>query len=150
MKTVKNKIKKEENFGVAVIVLHPENNKILLGERQNSYGAGFHGLPGGRVNFDEPLEKAAIRELLEETNLNSNRFSYLGVIREQQEGYTFIHFGYIVKNFSGNLQNMEPEKCKGWNWFELKNLPAKILPGHKALIDIFTNSETESIRDIFP
>jgi hypothetical protein len=27
---------------------------------------------------------------------------------------------------SGELQNLEPDKCEGWDWYDLNNLPSPL------------------------
>lgn len=139
----------QEKIGVCVVVLDKDKNKILLGKRLNGYKIGFYGLPGGRLILTEKLIDCAKRELIEETELSSDSLGYLGVIRELQEGYNFIHFAYLCTAYSSIPKNTEPDKCEGWEWFSFDEIPEKILPGHKAAIDLFLNSDLPSIRDIF-
>jgi len=135
-----------ENFGVCIITLNNEG-KVLLGERKNSYKAGFFGMPGGRVEREEPLIDACKREMMEETGLVIDDIRFVGVVREKQEGYTFIHFGFTVEGISQTPQNIEPDKCLGWEWMDIDNLPEKILPGHKGIIDMYRKNS--HLVDIF-
>jgi 8-oxo-dGTP diphosphatase len=135
-----------EKIGVVVIVIDKEK-KLLLGKRKNAYKAGMYGLPGGRMELKESLYDSAKRELKEETNLNSNKLTYIGVIRELQEISTFIHFAFVCTDYHGGPENAEPEKCEGWEWFSPDEIPADILPGHLAAIEIFKDQETP-LREI--
>lgn len=135
-----------EHLGVCVVVLNI-HNQILLGERVNSFGAGTFGLPGGRIHIDEPLIKAVARELAEETGIRSDSFEFVGVVRDNQETYNFIHFGYVIKGVTQVPLNLEPDKCKGWNWYSLKELPDNILRGHKTVIDMYLNKDS-SLSDL--
>jgi ADP-ribose pyrophosphatase YjhB (NUDIX family) len=45
------------------------DGKVLLVRRARSPGRGFYSLPGGRVEFGEPLHTALHREVSEETGL---------------------------------------------------------------------------------
>lgn len=137
-----------EHIGVCVIVLDNEKNKVLLGKRLNNYKAGMFGLPGGRVELNESLEECGKRELVEETSLKGNNLQYVGVIRELQQGYNFIHFVFSCDEYDGSPTNVEPEKCEGWKWYPLDNLPENILPGHKAALDIYLNHD--SIKQLLP
>lgn len=122
---------------MCIIVLDKNEKQVLLGKRLNSYKAGMLGLPGGRIELEEPLEDCGKRELLEETSLKGKSLQYVGVIRELQKGYNFIHFVFTCSQYDGFPTNVEPEKCEGWNWHPLDNLPDNILPGHKAALDIY-------------
>ncbi|MCD8507478.1 NUDIX domain-containing protein [Candidatus Woesebacteria bacterium] len=119
----------QENIGCAVIV-QDRDGKVLLGKRKNAYRSGMYGLPGGRIDRDEKAIAAAKRELLEETGLKAKSLEYVGVIKEWQDSYNFIHFMYLCNDWEGNVQLVEPEKCESWEWFDLDNLPEDVLPGH--------------------
>ncbi len=136
-----------ENIGTPIIVLN-EENKLLLGKRINAYKSGFYGMPGGRAKVGEKLLDAVKRELIEETGLQANSTELVGVVRENQGSYSFVHFGFIIKEATGNLENKEPHKCEGWDWYSLDNLPKEILPGHKAIIEMYLDQSSPRFRDI--
>lgn len=137
----------DQTQGTCVIVLDPGKKKVLLGKRMNAFRSGFYGMPGGRMDPEEWAEDCAKRELLEEMGLKAKVMDFVGVIREKVENYTFIHFAFICSDFSGQPQNMEPDKCVGWEWFPLGQLPEPLLPSHKAAIDIYLNP-ARTLRDI--
>jgi 8-oxo-dGTP diphosphatase len=124
---------KREHIGVGIVVLSEDKKRIILGERMNSFKAGWLGMPGGRIEGDEAVIEAAKRELLEEAGVTAQEIS--------QETYSFIHFGFVVSDLSGEVTNMEPDKCKGWQWYSLDSLPEKILPGHRGIIELYKNKE---------
>ena len=57
-----------------------KNESILLVKRKNPPNQYQWALPGGKVNFSEPLKKAVAREILEETGI---------AIQVQEPIYTF-------------------------------------------------------------
>jgi 8-oxo-dGTP diphosphatase len=120
--------------------------QVLLGKRKNAYRSGFYGLPGGRIDHDEKAIDASQRELLEETGLKAKKTRYVGVVKEWQDSYNFIHFIYECSKWEGNVELMEPEKCESWEWFDLDELPKDVLPGHLQAIKLFENDEC--IKDI--
>lgn len=128
-----------ERIGVCIIVLDKEN-RVLLGKRINSYKSGMLGMPGGRLEFDEPLEECGKRELLEETSLHAKNLHYVGVVRELQEGYNYIHFVFSCREYTGFPQTIEPEKCEGWEWYPLDSLPDNVVPGHRAALELYLTS----------
>ena len=123
-----------KNLGVAVILLR--NNKVLLAKRKHAYGEGLYGLPGGRVNDKETLEQCLIRESREELGIVPTVFNSMGIVKEWQQNSFFLHFIFVCKKWTGEISNLEPEKSENWQWYPLGNLPANILPGHKAGLGI--------------
>lgn len=141
----------EENVGVTVIICNPQG-EILLGKRKNAYKSGYFGTPGGHVELTESVTDACKREVMEETGIaiTTNHLEYVGVVRElQDEGpNTFIHFGFVIRNFTGEVINKEPHKCEGWKYFAPEALPENILPGHKAVIAMYFHPDGVNMRDI--
>jgi mutator protein MutT len=56
---------------VATIAAVFKEGHVLLVRRANPPDAGTWGFPGGKVELGEPLEKAALRELFEETGIGA-------------------------------------------------------------------------------
>ena len=138
---------KSINIGVCIII-QDDKGQVLLGKRKASYQSGSYGLPGGRINYAEPLAQAVLRELQEETNLIGYEVNYLGVIRETQEKQEFIHFVFNCPDYDGQPENKEPDKCEGWDWYQTDDLPKPMLPGHELAIDLLTNPHSQfNLRD---
>ena len=133
------------NIGTCVVVLN-DLDQVLVGKRKNAYKSGLYGLPGGRVGKGEKLTEAASRELKEETNFKALQLEYLGVVRETQERYDFIHFAFYCREYDGELKNMEPEKCKGWEWSDLDNLPDGMLRAHRTAVDFVKDLRDSTIK----
>lgn len=137
----------DQPIGTCIIVLNKDQTKLLLGKRKNAFRAGWYGTPGGRINPGEPTQKSAIRELEEETGVKVDKLRYLGIAKEFQDGFDFIHFGFVCEQHKGEIKNQEPEKCEGWEWFGLNHLPKKILTGHKVLIDMYRQQNPINLVD---
>ncbi len=125
-------------FTTAVDVFVVKDGKILLGKRQNTFGAGFWGLPGGHLEKSETVVQAALRELKEETGLVAASAEFVVVFNNNNREEPYIHFGMLATGVSGEPKLMEPEKFSEWEWFDLKDLPNKdILWVHAPLIKAF-------------
>jgi len=123
-------------FGTCAILLNPES-KVLLGKRKNSYKAGYFGLPGGRVELNEPIRTAIHREVLEETGIAIENLKYVGVVRENQGETDFIHFVFVATEVTQVPQVCEPDKCEGWQWQDLASINEEVLAGHRTAIELY-------------
>lgn len=112
-------------IGVGVIILNSDGN-ILVGRRKGSF-AQKYSIPGGGIDMGETFENTAIREIKEETNLDIVDPKVIAVTNNletyREEGKHYISIVLLAKNFSGELKNMEPEKCEDWAWVDPNNLP---------------------------
>ncbi len=66
------------NLGVGGIVLNHDHSKVLVIKEKMEGFNKIWKFPGGLVDEDETLEKAAIREVKEETNIDANMVGVLG------------------------------------------------------------------------
>ena len=110
--------------GVAVV----REGKLLLIKRRRNPEAGCWGLPGGKVDWMEPADFAAARELLEETGLESGPLSLLGAadqIDRAAKDHWFAPF-YLAQDSIGEPVLLEPSKHEALGWFELGELPSPL------------------------
>lgn len=94
-------------IGVGAVVFR--RNRILLVKRNQPPGEGLWAIPGGRLELGETLQKAAEREVREETGV---------IIRARNPVYTFdiverddqgrIRFHYVIVDLLADYINGEP------------------------------------------
>ena len=121
-------------IGVNAIVVR--DNKIVLGIRKGAYGDGSWGLPGGHLEFNENMEKAVARELFEETGMTADSFTFSNVFNNVGDKH-YLQIGFIANNPQGEPILKEPNRCYGWQWFSLDNLPENIVGPHIPQIDAY-------------
>lgn len=120
-------VKIRPKVGVGVYVI--KEGKILLGKRKNSHGEGDWAVPGGHLEFGESIEACAARELAEETGLKATSIETGLWSNDVIDGNKhYITFFAVVKDFEGEPQLLEPDKCEGWQWFSLGALPPHLFP----------------------
>lgn len=119
--------------GVAIWRYKYDTFEVLLGKRKGSHGAGEYSFPGGKMDGKERPEHAAIRETREEIGC------YIECIKPvtywSHETYPELPYSFVTLYFSAQLmegeivQNMEPEKCEGWDWYSWRDLPSPLFAG---------------------
>lgn len=109
--------------GIGVIII--KDNQILLGKRQNAHGAGYWAPPGGHLEFGESFEECAKREVLEETGLYIKNVIQGPITNDifLGENKHYITIFMIAQYTQGEPQLLEPDKCEGWYWCDINNLP---------------------------
>ena len=117
---------KKPGVGVGILVI--EDGKILLGKRKGSHGSSMWGPPGGHLEFGETVEECVQRELFEETSLVATSLSLGGwtedfFYSDHAISKHYISLFAVVHTYEGNVQLMEPDKCSGWYWISLRDLP---------------------------
>lgn len=123
-------------IGVGVFV--ERDGKFLFGKRKGSYGEGTWSLPGGHLEWMETPKDSCRREALEETGLkiyNLEKVTFENVFFSEDHHYVTLF--YHTKDFVGYLENKEPEKCEGWEWFSLDEVPDPLFGGLKNAIETF-------------
>mmetsp|Transcript_28410 Transcript_28410/g.40103 ORF Transcript_28410/g.40103 Transcript_28410/m.40103 type:complete len:132 (+) Transcript_28410:74-469(+) len=110
---------------VSVVALMKDPNdpkKVLSGIRIPS---GFICNPGGKVEEGESLVDAVHREISEEVGVKIKDPRYLCNIHTK-DGWT-VHF-FLTTEWEGEIQNMEPDKNKGWFFADREEMYNKANP----------------------
>ncbi|EXB65566.1 Nudix hydrolase 1 [Morus notabilis] len=113
--------------GVAVFLLRGKT--VLLGKRRSSIGDSTFALPGGHLEFGESFENCAAREVKEETGLVIEKMEVLTVTNNvfleepKPSHYVVIFIRAVLRDSDQVPQNLEPNKCDGWDWYDWNNLP---------------------------
>jgi 8-oxo-dGTP diphosphatase len=109
--------------GVGVIVVR--DALVLVGLRRGAHGDGTWALPGGHLEFGEPLAACAARELAEETGLVATAFArgpYVETVFPEYGRHDVTLFA-IAHDPLGDPVLREPAKCAGWAWHRWDALP---------------------------
>lgn len=127
---------------VAVAVFILKERKLMMGRRRNCVGNSYFSVPSGHLEFGESFEECAAREVKEETGLEIVKTEVLRVTncifsdKEKLEHYVVVFVRSFLADPNAITQNIEPEKCDGWGWYDFDSLPKPLLgPLVKALQD---------------
>jgi len=94
----------ENPIPATCLVVVDNRNRVLLVKRSVEPKKGFWCLPGGFMELGETPEKAALRELKEESGLSGQIDMLLGVSSNSSAQYhTVLMVGFLVKSYTGTL-----------------------------------------------
>lgn len=87
---------------VAVAIITDEQRRILITQRPfHVPHGGCWEFPGGKLEHNESMEAALIREIKEEVNLDIQQYQYLGEIVHQYTDKTVQLIVFHVSQFAG-------------------------------------------------
>ncbi len=135
-------MKKYTGKTATAIIPFPEN-KILLIKRNTIPFKGYWGLPGGRMDPGETVEKTIVREVKEETDLDVEVVGKIGEYIEKgvkdDVEYEYYPTCFLVKRVGGEIKRQESE-IQDIRLFSLKELPMPLGFEHDKMInDYLTN-----------
>lgn len=100
---------------VAVVVLITRDEEVLLVQRANDPGRGKWALPAGFVDPDEDPRAAAIREAGEETGLEVEITSLIGLFhRPDEDGLADLVIAYSALPVGGSLRAGDDASAACW------------------------------------
>lgn len=135
-------------------------DKILLIKRKKGDFIGLLALPGGKVEKNEHLSQAAVREILEESGINSEFKRHLGFVSE-----LLIEDNNVMEHFMLHICELEPKttlisndgegKLEWFNLSDLEKMKDKIIPSDYHIIEKivlkrekeYYNSVLEKVED---
>jgi len=112
-----------------------QEKKILLIRRKNEPYQGKWALPGGFVEYGEKTEDAVIRELLEETGLQTTVKGLVGVYSDPKRdprGHT-ITVAYRIERIGGELNS--GDDAADAKYFNLESLPDLAFDHAQIIVD---------------
>ena len=119
-----------------VFGLDEKELKIILIQRDIEPYAGRWALPGGFVHIDESLEKAAMRELKEETGIEKvfleQLYTFGDVHRDPRERVVAVAYYALVKLSDHNIK--ATTDARNAAWFSVDDIP-KLPFDHNRIIE---------------
>src|SRR5215510_9984109 len=130
--------------GLAVIVAVIDNEKILLTKREDFE---VWCLPGGGVEEGESVAEAGVREVKEETGLDVELTSLVGVYSRVGGMWDDVHAVlFRAKPIGGELR-LQPGETVEVAYFQFDDLPEEILFGHpQRIADAIANVQGVAMK----
>lgn len=93
---------------VAVGVILDAANRILITRRHDeAHQGGLWEFPGGKVEPEESVERALVRELREELGIEAGDMASLVVVQHDYGDKSVLLDVHTVRNFSGDARGLE-------------------------------------------
>ncbi len=116
------------------VVIHDGEGRILLIQRGKEPGKGLWAVPGGKVEWGEPLRSTAAREALEETGLVVDVGEVAWVGEAISSGYHIVLIDFHATVLGGNLKPASDAAEARWvTMEEARNLP--LTPSMVTMLD---------------
>ncbi|WP_282942056.1 NUDIX domain-containing protein [Paenibacillus sp. RC67] len=115
----------------SVHILFYRNEEVLLLKRQNTgFMDGKWSVVAGRMDGNEEVVSAAIREAKEEAgvDIDPSEIKVVGVMHRKNTSSEWVDFYLLVNTWRGTITNVEPHKCEELRWFSLRELPNNMIP----------------------
>ncbi|MFH0875818.1 MAG: NUDIX domain-containing protein [archaeon] len=112
-----------------------EKNEVLIVTRSDGKGKGLLSLPGGKVEKNEAIEEALMREVNEETNLEITDYAYFGNVKYNND-FPIIELFICHAKGDIKLDNIELSSCQ---YLEAGKMP----------LEKFYTPDTKIVSDLF-
>lgn len=127
--------------GVGVMVM--KGDKVLMGLRKGSHGAGQYAWPGGHLEYMESFTHCAQREVREETGVEIENVRFLRLLNlKDYAPKHYVDIALIADWKSGEPQVLEPHKCAGWDWYDIDELPQPLFSTIVTYIEAYRTGKT--------
>eukprot|EP00891_Asterochloris_glomerata_P009779 jgi/Astpho2/9779/Aster-x1606 len=85
-------------------------------------------MESGHLEFSESFEQCAEREVLEETGLHLGKPSFAAIMNSVFSATSHFVTIFMRKDVEedAEAQNMEPDKCAGWQWVPFRAIPEPV------------------------
>ena len=129
-------------YAAAYLVLIKDGKVLLLRRFNTGYQDGNYSLVAGHLDGGETTKQCIIREASEEVgiNISPEDLEVVHVMHRIAPNREYFDIYLRVEKWTGEITNMEPDKCDELKWYDMDGLPNNILPAVKlALEDINKN-----------
>jgi mutator protein MutT len=138
--------KKFSGKTAAAIIEFPDN-KILLIKRATKVFRGFWALPGGRVEPQETVSEAVVREVREETGLEVEIVKKLGEYHESgvnnEIEYDYYPTCFLVKVIKGKIKRQK-EEIDQIRLFDLDKIPKRLAFKHQDMLEDYKKWKSQN------
>lgn len=125
-----------------------KNNQILLSRRNDTQYKGVYSLVCGHVEKGEDIIDAMLREAKEEIGITLDRTDtkVIAAVHRPAANYKneiidIIDFFVLAHEYSGEINNLEPDKTQEVVFCEIEKIPTNCTRQVKKALELFKTSE---------
>jgi|SRR3989338_3888529 len=124
-------------YAAAFLVLVKDGQILLLRRFNTGYSDGKYSLVAGHFDGGETAVQCIMREAREEAGIlvKSEDLDVVHVTHRLCPDREYFDVYVRAEKWSGEIINMEPNKCDELKWYDLQNLPENILPEIKRALE---------------
>ena len=122
-----------------------DGNRVVLIKRKHDPFQGKWAFPGGFVDYGEPVEMTAVREIMEETGLEIELVDILGIYSapDRDPRYHTITTVFIARPIKGDPTG--GDDAEEAEYFPLDDMPEIAFSTHQRMVDvILAETKTQS------
>jgi 8-oxo-dGTP pyrophosphatase MutT (NUDIX family) len=129
-------------YASAYLILIKDKKILLLRRYHTGYQDGNYSLVSGHFEGGETATQCIAREALEESGITiaANDLKVVSVIHRLSTDREYFDIFVSANKWTGEIINMEPDKCDELKWFELNDLPKNIVPEVKMALNNIQNN----------
>jgi 8-oxo-dGTP pyrophosphatase MutT (NUDIX family) len=104
---------------------------------------GMYTLPAGYIDGNETAQIAMAREAKEEIDITilPEDLEILHTIHRKSNDHEYFDIFLEAKNYNGEINNNEENKCDDLNWFDVDSLPENTLIYIKEALNLISKGE---------
>ncbi len=144
--------KRQPKAFLACYLVLIRNGRILLSRRANTgFHDGEYSMIAGHLEDEETVFDAMVREAREEAGLalEPRELKVVHILHRQDIDREYVDF-FVSSDTVEEPQNLEPGKCAGFEWFDMRKLPKSVIPYVRQAIDCIGKGKMYSECKVSP
>jgi len=132
-----SKKEKFKPYAAAYLVLIKDGQVLLLRRFNTGYQDGNYSLVAGHLDGGETTKQCIIREASEEAGIvvNPEDLEVIHTMHRLAPDREYFDIYLRTEKWTGDLTNMEPDKCDELKWYNMDGLPNNMLPEVKLALE---------------